>query len=399
MTLNSTFAHGGKSSLITSSSSTVLSSFVLTIISYCALIAVTIVGNILVIASYGRDVELRKRVSNLIILNLAVADLLVGAISLSVNLSKIISGSWIFGQYACKLYAVVDYVSVTLSIAMILFISTDRLYLLKKQIRYAAFMTHRRVLIAIIVTWLLVITFWSTIAFGWTAFVGRASGVNFGKECLMEYLTNPFATLVISTAMCSVPFLGVWVLNFFIFIHIKRQWSQFRRIKLKRSIPERDLNSSCRTSGKSPNFSVARLSEFRSCQINIPRLEVESSIKTISQTICIHSNSNFAVSHGDRSPEARLRRSLRQSLKIARRLAPLVVVFNFCWLPYNIITIVSAFCGGSCVSKVVWDVAENIVWANSALNPILYALTNKGYRRNFSKVICCRRSSGKAVRH
>ncbi|XP_071504764.1 histamine H3 receptor-like [Diadema antillarum] len=399
MNLNSTFAHGGKSSLITSSaSSMVSSSFVLTIIPYCVLITVTIVGNILVIASYARDVELRRRVSNLIILNLAVADLLVGAISLSVNLSKIISGSWMFGQYACKLYAVVDYVSVTQSIAMILFI-TDRLYLLKKQIRYAAFMTHRRVLVAIIVTWLLVITFWSTIAFGWTAFVGRTSGVDFDRECLMEYLTSPFATLVISTTMCSVPFVGVWVLNFFIFIHIKRQWSQFQRIKLKRSISETYLNSSCRTSGKPTNLSVARLSEFRSCEVNKPKGEAKSSIKTISQTICIDRNSNLAVSHGDRSPEARLRRSLRQSLKIARRLAPLVVVFNLCWLPYNIITIVSAFCGGSCVSKVVWDVAENIVWANSALNPILYAVTNKGYRRNFSKFICCRCTSGKAVRH
>ncbi|XP_072179314.1 histamine H3 receptor-like [Diadema setosum] len=346
---------------------------------YSLVIVITISGNLLVIVSFLTDRGLRKRVANVIIFNLALADFLIGFSSLPINLTKVIMERWPFGEYGCKIYGVIDFVAVTMSIMMLVFISFDRYCLLKKQIRYVTFMTHRRVNGAITITWLSLTIFWTLIAFGWTWFLRIDSPVDFNTICVMEYLTDPLATLVISVLVCSVPFAAVVVLNILIFIHIQGQWSQFRRVKIKRQVTSSD--------GNTPSFTDASSLEEESNDKREHRHPAPSKVKvkTISQTVCLSSSNPDVEGAGTWSMEDRM----RQSMKIASKLAPLVVVFSTCWVPINVIIIVSAFCGGGCFSQTVWDVAEHILWLNSAMNPFLYALTYKQFRSNAFRLIGC----------
>eukprot|EP00057_Strongylocentrotus_purpuratus_P028843 XP_011683317.1 PREDICTED: uncharacterized protein LOC105447218 [Strongylocentrotus purpuratus] len=168
-----------------------LSALIPVVAIYGIFIATTVIGNLLVIISYFQDRKLRQRPANLIILNLAFADLIVGLVSLTVNLTTIVSGRWLFGEYICRLYSVIDYVAVYVSCVMIVFISIDRYLLVTKPIKHRSFVTRKRVRYAIISAWIINFTVFVLLSFGWSTFGGRKETMDYSHECAMEFLVNP----------------------------------------------------------------------------------------------------------------------------------------------------------------------------------------------------------------
>jgi 7 transmembrane receptor (rhodopsin family) len=62
------------------------------------------VGNGLVVAIIARHRGMRTR-TNLLLANLAAADILVGAIDIPFSFLSLIRGSWIFNEYWCQFNA------------------------------------------------------------------------------------------------------------------------------------------------------------------------------------------------------------------------------------------------------------------------------------------------------
>eukprot|EP00057_Strongylocentrotus_purpuratus_P028841 XP_011683315.1 PREDICTED: uncharacterized protein LOC105447216 [Strongylocentrotus purpuratus] len=168
-----------------------LSTSIPVVVIYGILIATTVIGNLFVIISYFQDRKLRQRPANLIILNLAFADLIVGLVPLTVNPTIIVSGRWLFGEYFCRLYRVIDYLAVYVSVVMIVFISIDRYLLVTKPIKHRLLVTRKRVRYAIMSAWITYFTVFILLSFGWTTFGGQKEMMDYSHECLMEYLGNP----------------------------------------------------------------------------------------------------------------------------------------------------------------------------------------------------------------
>ena len=95
---------------------------------YAVFITLTVVGNIFVVLAYAVDKKIRKRPANLIILNLSIADFLVGASTLPLHLTRLYYGEWIFGELICKFGSAIDHLTVSISSIMIIFITIDRLH-------------------------------------------------------------------------------------------------------------------------------------------------------------------------------------------------------------------------------------------------------------------------------
>ena len=70
----------------------------------------TICGNILVLYAIQTEKHLRT-VSNLFILSLAFADLVVGLIVMPLSAANIIAGQWPFPAFICKMWLSIDYVA------------------------------------------------------------------------------------------------------------------------------------------------------------------------------------------------------------------------------------------------------------------------------------------------
>jgi histamine receptor H1 len=70
----------------------------------------TIFGNLLILYAIRTEKRLRT-VSNLFILSLAFADLVVGSFVMPLNAANIIAGRWPFSTVLCQMWLSVDYVA------------------------------------------------------------------------------------------------------------------------------------------------------------------------------------------------------------------------------------------------------------------------------------------------
>ena len=89
-------------------------------------------------------------------------------------------------------------------------------------------------------------------------------------------------------------------------------------------------------------------------------------------------------------------RQKRKLAKARERRATVVLglvmaAFILCWLPFFTLYLASAFCAG-CIPGMVFTVFFWIGYCNSALNPIIYTVFNRDFRRAFQKILCGRRT-------
>lgn len=115
-------------------------------------ILVAIIGNILVILSVVCNKHLQT-VTNLFIVNLAIADLLLSIIVLPFSASLEVLGCWVFGRVFCNIWAAVDVLCCTASILSLCSISIDRYIGVKYCLKYPSIMTDRRAVAILVLVW------------------------------------------------------------------------------------------------------------------------------------------------------------------------------------------------------------------------------------------------------
>lgn len=96
------------------------------------------------------------------------------------------------------------------------------------------------------------------------------------------------------------------------------------------------------------------------------------------------------------------RKGTMQSINNERRASKVlgIVFFLFLimWCPFFITNIMSVLCKDACDKAVLRELLDVFVWVGyicSGVNPLVYTLFNKVYRRAFSNYIRCRYESGK----
>lgn len=89
-----------------------------------------------------------------------------------------------------------------------------------------------------------------------------------------------------------------------------------------------------------------------------------------------------------------LKNSLRKETKVLQTLSIIMGAFVCCWLPFFVLSCLVPFCNAElrllgalpCVSGAVLGTFTCLGWANSALNPIIYAFTAE-FRRAFASLL------------
>ncbi len=118
------------------------------------IIIMTICGNLLVLLAVFVNSHLRST-TNYFIVNLAIADLLLGTCVLPFSASLEIFNVWAFGPIFCDIWAAVDVLCCTASIMSLCVISIDRYIGVTRPLQHSSILTQKRALYIIILVWVL----------------------------------------------------------------------------------------------------------------------------------------------------------------------------------------------------------------------------------------------------
>ena len=100
--------------------------------------------------------------------------------------------------------------------------------------------------------------------------------------------------------------------------------------------------------------------------------------------------SSLDLSHHPNRGVAQQRRKMRREHKAAKTLGIIMGGFLFCWLPFFTWYLTSALCGSACFTPpIIISILFWIGYANSAFNPMIYALFNRDFRHSFKRLLGC----------
>lgn len=330
------WAEGGSSEL----SSRVVAAALLSL-----LILSTLLGNALVCAAMAKFRHLRSKVTHLFVISLAVSDLFVAVLVMPWKAATEVVGFWPFGAF-CDVWVAFDIMCSTASILNLCIISVDRYWAISNPFRYERKMTRHVAFIMIGVAWLL--------------------------------------SLLIS------------------FIPVQLKWHKDREL-----LSQRDPGFNVTMEEENCDSSLNRTYAISSSLVSF-YIPVAVMIGTYTRIFRIARRQIRRISSLERAAEhaqnchssdcpheASLRNSLKKETKVLKTLSIIVGVFVFCWLPFFVLNCVVPFChldlrepgGRPCVSETVFDTFVWFGWANSSLNPVIYAF-NADFRRAFATILC-----------
>ncbi|KAH9426358.1 receptor [Dermatophagoides pteronyssinus] len=117
-------------------------------------ILISIFGNILICVAIASDRRLR-RLGNLFLVSLAIADLCVGALVMTFALANDLMEYWPFWPQLCEIWIAFDISCSTCSIINLCAIALDRFAHIKDPMLYNRWMNKRIVIIAVSIIWIL----------------------------------------------------------------------------------------------------------------------------------------------------------------------------------------------------------------------------------------------------
>lgn len=330
------------------------------------LIVSTLLGNTLVCAAVVRFRHLRSKVTNFFVISLAVSDLFVAVLVMPWEAITEVTGTWLFGRF-CDVWIAFDIMCSTASILNLCIISVDRYWAIASPFKYERKMTHRVAFVMIGVAWTLSILI---------SFIPVQLNWHRDGEVEEEMMEQVLAAMAVSGN------------NF-------TNSSNLNTSTVSKSCVA-NLNKTYAISSSLISFYIpvvimiatyTRI--YRIAQTQIRRI---ASLERAAEQAHNQGHGVNRNQQQQRRPndEASLKSSFKKETKVLKTLSIIMGVFVFCWLPFFVLNCTIPFCDPPCVSDTTFTVFVWFGWANSSLNPVIYAF-NADFRRAFATILGCNR--------
>jgi hypothetical protein len=403
------------------------------------IILVTVLGNLLVCVTIATNRRL-KSPTNFFILSLSCTDLLLGCLVLPFSAINTVYEPWLFGPVFCNVYTSCDVMLCTVSILTLFAISLDRYYAVQRPLDYLRTMSIHLVVRLNIAIWAfsLVMAF-VPIHVGWNSPSGTVQNYEDPSACSFQ-LNVPYVLLV-AVATYFVPLILMCAVYAQVLRETRRQVRQINRLarigctsatKSSKSGGDSSLTTPLvggvkvtgSGGGSSPLVITNTIADValtpirqvnghrvQTCLSNqfmqpppAPRNNRCSISRTISEDNALHRSRDLELKQQQAAgalaaQQMRGQQKFLSDTKATATLASVVVCFAVCWVPYFALFTAKPFLA-SPVNKhldlfVLW-----LGYANSAVNPFLYAFYNSNFRDGFYRVLCRRRyARDLAARH
>jgi hypothetical protein len=381
---------------------------------------ITVLGNLLVIAAVVKELYLRT-VTNYLIVSLAIADVMVGGIVMPFSISYELNNQvWYYGTAWCDLWHSFDVLGSTASILNLCIISLDRYWAITDPIAYPTRMSPCRVSILIAFVWL------CSAGISFPAIAWWKAVTPPGLPSTSCVFTEDTAYLIFSS---MVSFYFPAIVMIFVYIQIyKAARNQKKSIESGTKVLtsnrlfgpsgvmtlriHRGGMAKCRSPNTTPELASYRKhsdsdeedTSLTSHMTSNPQTPVHSvNHETHTSENGEQPLENQHQHHQNQRPMKFITKRLRhmalskklskfaKEQKAAKTLGIVVGVFIICWLPFFVTNFLLGICGDSCVRKpdIIMPIFTWFGYINSGVNPIIYALSMRDFRRAFGRTIFC----------
>ncbi|XP_061780261.2 muscarinic acetylcholine receptor M4-like [Nerophis lumbriciformis] len=361
-----------------------------------SLSGVTVLGNFLVLLSVKVNRRLRT-VNNYFLLSLAVADLLVGVVSMNVYVLYAACGYWPLGAVLCDLWLVVDYGVSAAAVLNLLVISLDRFFCLTRPLSYPSRRTGKMAALMIAAAWLLSFALWTPAIMCWQTSGGERLVPE--DECYPRLLASPVVTLGTALPAFFLPALAMVGL----YGHVSA--ASCRRLSALRHPQAGDSG----TSSSSPqSFPPKRRGEPTGDPVSQSRRQWRFGDFKLRMHRAASTGSDMSERTGvsprpsgkdDDSSCSRKRKSTSSSTRrrivvrerrVTWTILTILLTFIVTRVPHNAMALVAAFCHVR-IPHFLWQAGRWMAYLNSALDPACYALCSATFRTTFCRLLRCRR--------
>ncbi|XP_076861917.1 histamine receptor H2a [Brachyhypopomus gauderio] len=288
-------------------------------------IVLTVFGNVLVCLAVCATRRLRS-VTNCFIVSLAVTDLLLGILVLPFSTLYEVTEDWPLGAHFCNIYISLDVMLSTASILNLLAISVDRYFAVTAPLRYSTLVSPWRVAISLTAIWLVSVgVSFIPIHLGWNTLDQTVQ--NHGDDDPVRacrFELSPTYVLVDALTTFYLPLVAMC-------------WTYYRIFRIARAQAKRIITT------------------YRgSFSSSLPAVTVIA---------------------------------LREH-KATVTLAVVLGAFVICWFPYFTFFTIMGIRKEENIPKTAYSVVLWLGYANSALNPFLYAALNRDFRSAYARLLC-----------
>ncbi|KTF98701.1 hypothetical protein cypCar_00022478 [Cyprinus carpio] len=371
--------------------------FIILVVS--VIILVTIVGNVLVIVAVLTSRALRAP-QNLFLVSLACADILVATLVIPFSLANEIMGQWYFGSTWCAFYLALDVLFCTSSIVHLCAISLDRYWSVTKAVSYNLKRTPKRIKSMIAVVWVI-----SAII----SFPPLIMTKHNEKECLI----NNETWYILSSCLVSFFAPGFIMITVYCKIYrvakqrsstvfvakngLERQPSQsetcfVRKDKFEKESPSSNSSESNQRREELDDIDL----EESATSDNKPKSSRFSKRSRVDGARC-YPQRTCRISWVSNQEQNSKQLEVASKTKLAQMrekrftfvLAVVMGVFVLCWFPFFFTYSLKAICGQSCEPpEALFKLFFWIGYCNSSVNPIIYTIFNRDFRKAFKKIVC-----------
>lgn len=310
-----------------------------------AVILGTIIGNILVCVAVCLVRKLR-RPCNYLLVSLAVSDLCVAVLVMPTALMYEALDEWRFGRFFCDVWVSFDVLSCAASILNLCAISLDRFWAITKPLEYGVKRTPRRMMLCVALVWVGA----ACISLPPLLILGNEhSIIHDGQEIPACVVCQNFGYQIYAT-------FGSFYIPLAVMLFV-----YYQIFKAARRIVRDEKRAQTRLEGV------------------INGLPQQSQEKPINPSVSPHQKKD------------KLRFQLAKERKASTTLGIIMGLFTISWLPFFILALVRPITGEE--YKTLSSIFLWLGYANSLLNPIIYATFNRDFRKPFQEILYFRCSN------
>ncbi|KAE8279077.1 Alpha-2 adrenergic receptor Alpha-2 adrenoreceptor [Larimichthys crocea] len=335
------------------------------------LILFTVVGNILVVIAVLTSRAL-KAPQNLFLVSLATADILVATLVMPFSLANELMGYWYFGKVWCGIYLALDVLFCTSSIVHLCAISLDRYWSVTQAVEYNLKRTPKRVKCIILIVWLI------------SAFISSPPLIsidsNNENSSMPQCVLNDDTWYILSSSIAS--FFAPCLIMILVYIRIYQvAKTRTRTMSGKNARPDGVTQTENGLSKANSPFHGEKENGHCQCPPTPSQRTVTIGQQTEDADM---EESSSSEGKGHKLQQQQSRRTLREPRGPAKRKTPSPNT-PLASPDYSLYGV----CRDSC--KIPDPLFKFFFWigyCNSSLNPAIYTIFNRDFRRAFQKILC-----------